>query len=522
MGSPLRTIQYLIRQRIARPYDWRDTPGFAGETLGEQVEADDETTRPRIVGAPPFPPRTDEFAPYEGSLPAGTFMGDAPAPPNRSYTPVRDLKESYSAVRLPSPAASPIAEPPIPEMSPPPYGPTMRDFRTGEPHREFYERGMGSPYDEKRAYMNALQNWQPRGGRGLRDILKSTALSALTGMAATPDNPLAGAAGGAAFGLGGQLVDPRLSGLLTKNLKLRREQGLLNQQMETDLRQATLERMRAQTEEAQADLIPDPDRPGRMMPRPAQRAPHYIERSDGVYEVSSAYPEGRKVGNIPAEAKASARTPIHYFDRADGVYGAYEDSQGKVQSFKVESIPGKPVSDAQEAQAAEGEAIATSTAEAANVLKAELDGHKGQLKENERAIRAKSTWLKRRAAEILATDPDLRAQALISPSEARKAAEERAKAEDQDVQSGVYDELLGNTDALKEAIKDKQKRYDDMQEDIRKGRAKGARGGSRGTTTGKYAGLRISKSKLPEAAKRLGMTVPEAEAYLKREQAIIY
>lgn len=68
------------------------------------------------LGAPT--PRTDEFAPFPGVLPAGTYMGDAPAlrptaPPAVPTAPIRPL------ANLPIPATGP--DPAIPEARPPLY-----------------------------------------------------------------------------------------------------------------------------------------------------------------------------------------------------------------------------------------------------------------------------------------------------------------------------------------------------------------------------------------------------------------
>lgn len=72
--------------------------------------------------------------------------------------------------------------------------------------------------------------------------------------------------------------------------------------------------------------------------RPPKSDSKFIERPDGVYEVSVEHPEGRKVGNIPAEAKRNAN-PTRYFERPDGVYGINDDHP---EGFKVPGVPGTP------------------------------------------------------------------------------------------------------------------------------------------------------------------------------------
>lgn len=67
--------------------------------------------------------------------------------------------------------------------------------------------------------------------------------------------------------------------------------------------------------------------------------PKFVERDDGVYEISTKYPEGRKVGNIPAKARSKNANPTRYFERPDGVYGVNDEHP---EGFKVKGVPGKP------------------------------------------------------------------------------------------------------------------------------------------------------------------------------------
>lgn len=206
----------------------------------------------------------------------------------------------------------------------------------------------------------------------------------------------------------------------------------------------------------------------------------YIERSDGVYEVSPTYPEGRKVGNVPAEARSKNANPTRYFEREDGVYGINDEHP---EGFKVSGVPGKPASDAQAAQAAEGNAIASSTSQAADAIKKETDDYRNRLTENERAIKTKEAYWRseanRRFQERMASED---VQLGITPKPTMKDVLEEVKAEDPSYQSGEWDQLQSNTEGLRTAVKDNDKRLKDMEDEIRKGQAKGARSKtSRGT-----------------------------------------
>jgi hypothetical protein len=73
--------------------------------------------------------------------------------------------------------------------------------------------------------------------------------------------------------------------------------------------------------------------------RPPKTDSKFIERVDGVYEVSAEHPDGRKVGGIPAEARNKNANPTRYFETPDGVWGVNDEHP---DGFKVPNIPGTP------------------------------------------------------------------------------------------------------------------------------------------------------------------------------------
>lgn len=172
---------------------------------------------------------------------------------------------------------------------------------------------------------------------------------------------------------------------------------------------------------------------------------------------------GRPV--ISKSATATPRGDTRYFERDEGVYRIGSSGQGEI----VPGIPGKPPSTAQDAQAAEGEAIAESTQQAANMLKGELDQYKSQLTENERAINQKeSLWNAEAARRVKAAKDNLEDLTM-------KDALAQVQAEDADFSNGTYATTVENTKRLRDALGDKQKQFDSMQREIREGKAKGAR-----------------------------------------------
>jgi hypothetical protein len=110
----------------------------------------------------------------------------------------------------------------------------------------------------------------------------------------------------------------------------RLQRGLLQRNQVNDLLndQSTREYRNAQT----ADILT-------RATRPPKSDSKFIERPDGVYEVSATNPDGRKIGNIPPEARSKNANPTRYFERPDGVYGINDEHP---EGFKVSGVPGTP------------------------------------------------------------------------------------------------------------------------------------------------------------------------------------
>lgn len=309
--------------------------------------------------------------------------------------------------------------------------------------------------------------------------VKNALLGLLLG---TAQGGLPGGIAGAATGA----INPGSIQQLLRDRQVAKEEDRLERQIGVDAKRAGVEHTRAQTEALKE---------GRRQ---------YVERSDGVYEISREYPNGRRVADIPAEARARPAASRHYFEREDGVY--YVDEVNP-QGVKLGGVPGKPASDAQSAQAAEGEALADSTRAAADELKATLDQQKGQLTENERSITQKEAlWNAEAVRRVKAAQANLEDLKLSD-------ALAQVKAEDEDFKSGVYDQTVENTKRLRSAIEDGDKRYSAMQQDVRQGRAKGARrrGGNATTDAATHAfsiAAYLSRNK--------GATEADARAYAKQ------
>jgi hypothetical protein len=198
-----------------------------------------------------------------------------------------------------------------------------------------------------------------------------------------------------------------------------------------------------------------------------------------------------------------------------------ELDERKRHNLETENISRtRPVSDAQAAQAAEGETIAASTREAASALKSELDKQKGQLIENERAITRKEAWWNSEARKRLARSREDRSTKEESDPEfdpKKKFADilEEVKAEDPDYQSGGHDTLLNNTKALRDAVSAKETRLANMADEIRKGSAKAARSSrpARATAT-------VSEQAIRDAAVKRGLDPEKAVERARRRRLL--
>lgn len=153
---------------------------------------------------------------------------------------------------------------------------------------------------------------------------KAALLAALYGLSQGDRNTTLAerlAAGGTAALIGA--VKPRLIQEGQRRMEVEDAQGQLAQQTKLLTGQEQLDHLRAETESL---------RQGRKQ---------YVERNDGVYEISKEYPNGRRVADIPAEAKAKPASARHYFERDDGVYYADDEHPDGV---KLSGVPGKPAS----------------------------------------------------------------------------------------------------------------------------------------------------------------------------------
>lgn len=371
-----------------------------------------------------------------------------------------------------------------------------------------------SPTDQQQSYVDLLRRAPASSQISRRDgfieegppeqspsRVKNSLLGLLLGLA---QGGVGGGIGGAVLGA----IKPGAIQQLLRDQQIAKEEGQLERQVgiegkraDTDYRKRAAERLG----------IPEPPKSdervlnaGEYPNLPAGTIINRVWNPD-KRQWEDEIQDGRPV--ISKSATATPRGDTRYFERDEGVYRIGSSGQGEI----VPGIPGKPPSTAQDAQAAEGEAIAESTQQAADTLKGELDQHKTQLTENERAINQKeSLWNAEAARRVKTAKENLEDLTL-------KDALAQVQAEDADFANGTYATTVENTKRLRDALSDKQKQFDSMQREIREGKAKGARRRSLTTTTQPYAGRTMSQANLAKYAKDKGLTVEEARKQVEAQ-----
>lgn len=336
--------------------------------------------------------------------------------------------------------------------------------------------------DVERREKGGFQAQIPKKPSRLKQILVGLGQGAIIGASKT--GTWQGALGGAATGGVSGGVSPRLMKAFTRDQEIRRLQGQLDDDMELQKGQAALEGIQAQTAYNQK--------------RARTGDKRYVERKDGVYEISDEYPEGRKVGGIGPEGDTE-ETLVDYVDPEGRTF--------KVKPKEAADLyqrDRKPVSDAQEGQALEGETAASEAGAAIEELKKELDDLRGPYNDGVKSIAQKNAIWKAKAAKLVADDP--------TGETTLAEAMERVKADDPDFVSGTYGETETNTKSKAERIAQLEKEILDINKERRGGRAKAARGGtSKGKKGGRFSGQVLPRANLKSVAERWKVTPEEAE-----------
>ena len=262
------------------------------------------------------PPKWDQdtgFNPPDNILYAANTALDDPIDPNILQPP----PEAGPNVALPLSGSVDMSMAPTPPVM-------IKRSKSGRPESTIG----GDELSRNQAMSEAVDAYEPQKakgwwGRWLKPVLTGAGLGFLRG------GP-GGALGGAAFNAIHSATNPRYQDESWK----RRKQGELAGQARGIYAGQKENREARKTEAEITDIEARTAERGRG-------SKHYVERSDGVYEISDANPDGRKIANVPAEAvRAKNANPTRYFERADGVYGINDEHP---DGFKVSGVPGKPL-----------------------------------------------------------------------------------------------------------------------------------------------------------------------------------
>lgn len=428
----------------------------------------------------------DRPVPLGGGQPAGPIAGDAPALGGLSPEKRRILEMIKGAnASQPLTTTPPVAGASIDEREQ-----IINPYSQGNESRPaIVGNGPGAGRIQT-MIDHPTRNVNPDGSAGTVNRMskkKAFLLGLLKGIS-TEGEKQGGHTWGSIIGGGGAggaigAINPRSIQEWQRRDDVATEQGLLNNQQKLGQQAATIAETQAQAKQRAA--------------MPAIEAAKAVEQ--GKYNAARLQIQRDAIEGRKTAAQAAAE--IRKLDREQRA------SEGDKNRKNARVIAGMRPS-ATDAAAAEGESLAASTSEAATTLQVEHDKNKQQLTENERAIAKKEGIWQGEAARIVAEK--------MIPI---KDALEQVKAADPDVASGTYAETVANTERLRKAVPENEARLLGMNEDVRKGSAKASR---RPAASDSYAGKRISRSKIPDVAKRLNMSVAEAEKYLTDKQAEIY
>lgn len=266
-----------------------------------------------------------------------------------------------------------------------------------------------------------------------------------------------------------------------RNREITSTQAQLTQQQQAGLQgqyqQAQLGHLQAETgllnAQAQRALHPVPDKPGYFEGAIGENdygvdpsaEVRWKQNADGSAEIVLVGGAGKQKP-IVVKAGGAKKGPLTGAKTVADEVGneIYVDESGN-------AIP-DPKNPSQPLYAKRVKPEAGSPTEEIATLKTELDQHKGQLTENERAISVKGGLWQQKAGKMVTEKQMSMADAMAA-----------VKAEDPSVADGSYDQTVRNTESLRKAITDKEKRLTDLQDEVRKNPSRVAAPSTKGGVT---------------------------------------
>lgn len=426
------------------------------------------------------------------------------------------------------------------------------DPQTGRPNESYYrERG------DTAGLVNAYQNWEPRGGkRGFKNSLKAALMMGAEGARANPNDPVTGALAGLAIGAGAGTAVPNFTNRLRRQQKLGQFGGELKSQLDLQKQQAAIDQsqmVEVELDNGQRVMVPKKSagplqsrqqeiglRGDTLTARKSrwnQLGEHEAARdAQALYNSGAADDSAELRAEIARRLRLPAGTALPprglgnqiKLDDA-GNYIIISPRSGEVTatnqpSYEPTREKGRDRRATQAQQAAMArvqvqQAGATQRAGMRGTGPTRLDSTtRNNIAKGVGAVAAIKDELTQLDAQIKALDDATKGRKL-TPEEQTKIASLGRQRQEKVSQARAVAAQLDTLDPDNETgvgeggypyRKPRQQVASDLNNPIAP------------NPTGKYAGRRISAAKLPEFARRHGMTVDEARKYLTAEQAIIY
>lgn len=384
--------------------------------------------------------------------------------------------------------------------------------QTGRPNEDFYrDRG-----DTEGLY-NALQEWEPRGGkRGFKNSLKSGLMYAAQAIQQNPDDPITAGIAGFGVGAGGATASPNFTNRLRRQWKLQQTGGELKNKLALDKEQAQIAGIGSQADAREAAIRQGDERLRQGETRLGHQSAQMLARIlNAREEFDPDDPENQELVN----ALRAAKVPVVPKKRGQQLKWVQNAATGQWEIMAGDKSTG--LSTSSTVTTPSGTPLVTTSESELNRRTRRVEGEKNrQAAETRARIRREGTGAKpdrvsqRRAAKLV-SDIEYNRKAMAAADANLAADPNSAKFKEQRATAQADGERaateLNALNAGYEAGKG-EKGYPYYKQ----------RGEAQSQQGGQYAGKRISKSKVPEFARRHGMSIEEAQQYLIDQKAIVY
>lgn len=399
---------------------------------------------------------------------------------------------------------------------------------TGRPNETFYR-----DKDNVAGLYDAYRNWEPRGAkRGFKNSLKSALLMAAEGVRAAPDDPITGALSGLVVGAGAGTASPNFLNRLRRQQRLPQLAAEVGSELDREKTQAQIDAGRmieVTLDNGQTVMVPaktagtlqsrqqEIDLRGNTLEARKKRWSQLNEH-EAARDAQALYNSGAAddSAELRAEIARRLRLPPDIVLPPRGLGNQIKVDE--LGNYVVISPRSGEVTDTgrgsfSKTQEAGREIRSRRATQAANERTRYIQGQINQRQANRPAGGVRPDTVTGRKAATLIGKIEQRRRTMVRADELLKAnpddAEARAMREKAQAEGEGFAAELNALGAGYEAGPGVL------------GYPYYKRGGVQ-QSSGRYAGKRFPAANLPEAAKRLGVSVDEARRLLESEGAVIY